>query len=247
MRVFTYFFVRKTNKDTLNMIRRLKKEVLTRRKKENNERKQIAKYVSKFLNTMINQVVKKATIEHKRLNQAPKTGMSAKGRNGSTRNGFVVSVSSYHRPVLTVAEIHHRNTRLQVNQHVCFWCKSQPATVLDHAHPCCSMIRSEFSWTNNLNIFPSCTNCNQMKSGKALSVWLTMTVVVSNWSPAQIDTFQNWLSVNSARLLFDSEYTKLTVQQFPIINKFHDLLDKCAKHKININDYFPLGFPEFES
>lgn len=86
-----------------------------------------------------------------------------------------------------------------------------------------------------------------MKSGKALSVWLTMTVVVSNWSPAQIDTFQNWLSVNSARLLFDSEYTQLTVQQFPIINKFHDLLDKCAKHKININDYFPLGFPEFES
>lgn len=173
----------------------------------------------------------------KRLTNIPKTGISANGRNGSTRNGFVVSVSRYHRPDLSVREIIHRNTLLQVNADVCFWCKTLPATVLDHAHPCCSMKRSEFSWTNALNIFPSCTKCNQMKSGNAVLTWLNMDVVVSNWSSEQINTFQNWLSLNSSKLLFDSEYTELTVQQFPIINKFHKFLELCAKHKKNAGDF----------
>ena len=173
----------------------------------------------------------------KQLTEKPKTGCSVNGRNGSTRNGFAVSVSLYHRPVLTAKEIIHRNTILQVNSDVCFWCKTQPATAMDHAHPCCSMKRSEFSWTNNLNIFPSCTQCNSRKSGIALLDWLTMNVVVSNWSSEQINTFQNWLSLNSSKLLFDSEYTELTVQQFPIINKFHQFLELCAKHKKNAGDF----------
>jgi hypothetical protein len=167
----------------------------------------------------------------KRLSNVPKTGISVNGRNGSTRNGFVVSVSRYHRPVLTAQEIIHRNTLLQVHSDVCFWCKTQPATVLDHAHPCCSMKRSEFSWTNKLNIFPSCTQCNQTKGGNAVLDWLTMDIVVSNWSSEQINTFQNWLSLNGPKLLFGSEYTALTVQQFSTINKFHQVMELCAKHK----------------
>ena len=167
----------------------------------------------------------------KQLTEKPKTGISVNGRNGSTRNGFVVSVSRYHRPVLTAQEIIHRNTLLQVNSDVCFWCKIQPATVLDHAHPCCSMKRSEFSWTNTLNIFPSCTLCNQTKGGNAISDWLTMNVVVSKWTSEQINTFQIWLSLNGPKLLFDSEHTALTVQQFSTINKFHQVMELCAKHK----------------
>ena len=173
----------------------------------------------------------------KRLTNVPNTGISVNGRNGSTRNGFVVSVSRYHRPVLTVQEIIHRNTLLQVNSDVCFWCKTQPATVLDHAHPCCSMKRSEFSWTNKLNIFPSCTQCNQTKGCNSLLDWLTMNVVVSNWSSEQINTFQNWLSLNGSKLLFDSEYTALTVQQFSTINKFHQVMELCAKKKKDAGDF----------
>ena len=173
----------------------------------------------------------------KRLTNVPNTGISVNGRNGSTRNGFVVSVSRYHRPVLTVQEIIHRNTLLQVNSDVCFWCKTQPATVLDHAHPCCSMKRSEFSWTNKLNIFPSCTQCNQTKGCNSLLDWLTMNVVVSNWSSEQINTFQNWLSLNGSKLLFDSEYTALTVQQFSTINKFHQVMELCAKNKKDAGDF----------
>ena len=172
----------------------------------------------------------------KRLTNVPKTGISVNDRNSSTRNGFVVSVSRYHRPVLTMQEIIHRNTLLQVNSDVCFWCKTQPATVLDHAHPCCSMKRSEFSWTNKLNIFPSCTQCNQTKGCNSLLGWLTMNVVVSNWSSEQINTFQNWLSLNGSKLLFDSEYTALTVQQFSTINKFHQVMELCAKNKKHAGD-----------
>ena len=174
----------------------------------------------------------------KRLTNIPKTGISVNGRNGSTRNGFVVSVSRYHRPDLSVREIIHRNTLLQVNTDVCFWCKTLPATVLDHAHPCCSMKRSEFSWTNALNIFPSCTKCNQMKGGNAVLTWLNMDVVVSKWTSEQIDTFKNWLTLNESKLLFDSEHASLTVQQFSIINKFHRVLELCAEHKINASDLF---------
>jgi len=173
----------------------------------------------------------------KRMTNVPKTGISVNGRNGSTRNGFVVSVSRYHRPALAVQEIIHRNTLLQVNSDVCFWCKTQPATVLDHAHPCCSMKRTEFSWTNKLNIFPSCTQCNQTKGGNSLLDWLTMNVVVSNWSSEQINTFQNWLSLNDSKLLFDSEYTALTVQQFSTINKFHQVMELCAKNKKHAGDF----------
>ena len=177
----------------------------------------------------------------KQLTNVPKTGISVNGRNGSTRNGFVVSVSRYHRPVLTAQEIIHRNTLLQVNSDVCFWCKIQPATVLDHAHPCCSMKRSEFSWTNTLNIFPSCTLCNQTKGGNAISDWLTMEVVVSKWTSEQINTFQFWLSLNGPKLLFDSEHTALTVQQFSTINKFHQVMELCAKHKKDAGDFLGIA------
>lgn len=193
-------------------------------------------FVNKYFD-FIKKKMRKVRIQKlKRLTNVPKTGISVNGRNGSTRNGFVVSVSRYHRPVLTVQEIIHRNTLLQVNSDVCFWCKTQPATVLDHAHPCCSMKRSEFSWTNNLNIFPSCTQCNQTKGGNAVLDWLTMNVVVSNWSSEQINTFQNWLSLNSSKLLFDSEYTALTVKQFSTINKFHQVMELCAKNKKDAGD-----------
>lgn len=63
-----------------------------------------------------------------------------------------------------------------------------------------------FYRTNKLNIFPSCTQCNQTKGCNSLLDWLTMNVVVSNWSSEQINTFQNWLSLNGSKLLFDSEY-----------------------------------------
>ena len=177
----------------------------------------------------------------KRLTNIPQTGVSVNGRNGSTRNGFVVSVSRYHRPVLTAQEIIHRNTLLQLESDVCFWCKTLPATCLDHAHPCCSMKRSEFSWTNALNIFPSCTTCNTTKGCIALLDWLKMEVVVSNWSSEQINTFQNWLSLNGPKLLFDSEHTTLTVQQFSSINKFHQVMELCAKHKKDAGDFLDIA------
>jgi hypothetical protein len=68
-----------------------------------------------------------------------------------------------------------------------------------------------------------------------------MEVVVSNWSSEQINTFQNWLSLNGPKLLFDSEHTALTVQQFSTINKFHQVMELCAKHKKDAGDFLGIA------
>ena len=172
-----------------------------------------------------------------KLLKVPSTGVSAKGRDGSTRNGLVISMSLHHSPELTVQEIKNRNASLQVVSDVCFWCKTERATVLDHAHPCCSMIRSQFSYTNGLNIFPSCRQCNQTKGGTALLRWLNMQVVTSNWSSQQINTFKNWLSLNNPKLMFNEKQTDFTVRQFPKINQFHLILEYCAKNQMEVSHF----------
>tara|TARA_B110001450_G_scaffold163897_1_gene152803 strand:+ start:965 stop:1747 length:783 start_codon:yes stop_codon:yes gene_type:complete len=199
-----------------------------------------AKEEKKIIKDMINDLIKKIKIQKKmddNLLKVPPTGVSAKGRNGSTRNGLVTSMSLHHSPELTVQEIKNRNALLQVANDVCFWCKTEQATVLDHAHPCCSMVRSEFSWTNSLNIFPCCRECNQTKGCKPLLGWLSMNVVASNWSSEQITTFKNWLSLNKPKLMFNEKHTNFTVRQFQPINHFHLILEHCAKYKVEVEHF----------
>lgn len=192
-------------------------------------------------------VKKQKRVEEKNKKKAnktlnpPRTGVSAINRDASTRNGLVVSYSSHHAPVLTEQEIDHRNILLQVDDNVCFWCKSHAdEMVMDHAHPCCSKLRSQFSWTNKLNVFPSCRQCNQKKGGKALSAWLNLDVVVSNWSSTQLDTFRCWLSENEKKLLFDSEDTAFIKKQFDVITNFHKVLEYCAKNKKDISEFISI-------
>lgn len=181
--------------------------------------------------------------EEKRMLTAPSAGTKVKGRDGSTRHGLVISYSSYHRPDLTVREIEHRNSILCVNKNVCFWCKSSPKEDMDHAHPACSTTTSTYSWTNNLNIFPSCKKCNSTKGGKPLSVWLTKIEAMGLWDSIQIRIFQEWLYSNKSKLIFDTEDTLYVEEQFVSINTFHKIAEYCVKFKKNLSDFVKFQLP----
>jgi len=177
----------------------------------------------------------------KRLLRVPCAGTKAKGRDGSTRHGLVISYSYYHRPELTWQEIQHRNCILEVDDTVCFWCKCRPKEDLDHAHPACSTKTSTYSWTNALNIFPSCKQCNSDKGGRPLAEWLAKLVESGLWTRTQIETFQVWLRDNRTKLIFDDSDTQYVEEQFRHINAFHALIEHCAKYKLNVSDFVTLN------
>lgn len=182
-------------------------------------------------------LLKQRRKEQMKLLKAPKAGASAKGRDGSTRHGLVVSYSTYHRPTLTVKEILHRNHLLGVNVKVCFWCKKHPKEENDHAHPAVSTSSSTYAWTNGLNIFPSCKKCNSLKSGQPLEKWIEKLATFGTWTPSQIDTFKSWAIENRSKLIFQEHDTQYVEKQFTEINTFHALVEHCAKHKLNVRDY----------
>ena len=190
---------------------------------------------------------KKLKREHDKLLRTPSAGTSVKGRDGSTRHGYVISVSKHWSPTLTVEEVLHRNALLEVNEGMCFWCKRKPKEDLDHAVPCCSTKTSTYSWTNAMNIFPSCKKCNSTKSGNAVHEWVHTLVESGLWTERQRETFVTWLEKNRAKLIMGPEATAHVEKQFPLIQSFHKIAEWCAEHKCNLEDYVTIIEPDVES
>lgn len=190
---------------------------------------------------------KKLKREHDKLLRTPSAGTSVKGRDGSTRHGYVISVSKHWSPTLTVEEVLHRNALLEVNEGMCFWCKRKPKEDLDHAVPCCSTKTSTYSWTNAMNIFPSCKKCNSTKSGNAVHEWVHTLVESGLWTERQRETFVTWLEKNRAKLIMGPEDTAHVEKQFPLIQSFHKIAEWCAEHKCNLEDYVTIIEPDVES
>jgi len=220
-----------------------KKRVEKEAEKERKQQERLEKKEKKRAEKEAEKERKQQERHEKKMLQAPSAGTKVKGRDGSTRHGFVISYSSYHRPKLTVQEIEARNSTLNVCEEQCFWCKIKPKEDLDHAHPCCSMSRSEYSWTNNLNIFPSCKSCNSTKGGTPLSEWLVKIHAIGYWDSTQIATFNEWLQSNVSKLVFGDEHTQYVEKQFVPINTFHKIAEYCAKHKKDINDFVSFNLP----
>ena len=202
--------------------------------------KQHAKNDRKWLKQRFNiwkKAYRKEMRRRQKLMKAPLAGSTIKGRDGSSRNGLVISYSKYHNPTLTVEEIESRNILLDVNEHQCFWCKQRPQEDLDHAHPACSTTRSTYSWTNRLNIFPSCKKCNSQKGSKPVTTWLSIMESNGLWTSDQVETFKKWNDANMDKLVLGKDDVDYVEHQFKNIDQAHAIWEYCAKHKLNFDDH----------
>jgi len=246
-RVFAYLLVVNSNVGLFREFRTFKTLLLRERyaavKKEECRCKKVKQKWIKMRQNILKKYFQQQRLEAKLL-RAPSAGTKVKGRDGSTRHGFIISYSAYHRPLLTVQEIEHRNSILHVDKNTCFWCKASPKEDMDHAHPACSTTTSTYSWTNNLNVFPACKQCNSQKGGKPLSMWLTKIEASGLWDSTQIQTFQIWLDSNKSKLIFNTEDTLYVEEQFVSINTFHKLAEYCTKFKKEIAQFVTFQLPE---
>lgn len=177
--------------------------------------------------------------EKKKKLRAPKTGTSAKGRDGTTRHGMVVSYSKYHAPEITIVDIDNRNKLFNIDPNKCFWCKIKNKECGDHAHPCCNTTNHEYSFTNALNIVPSCRLCNSKKGGKRLDDWINML----DWSEEEKKKYRNWLYENKEKLLFNDKDVDYLERQFKITDELHSIYDYCLKNKLEYKDFINFKIP----
>lgn len=170
----------------------------------------------------------------------PKAGTNVKNRSASTRNGMIISVSKSHAPEITEYDVDNRNNLLKIDPLKCFWCKVGDKKDNDHAHPCCNTTNHEYSYTNALNIVPSCKSCNSKKGGTRLEDWINNL----EWPEKDKEVYKKWLYENKKKLLFNDEDIKYIERQFITINKIHLILDYCAKYKLEVSDYISVDIPE---
>lgn len=207
------------------------------------DRKQVRDKVKKQLSLLTREVEKKQRIIKQQL-KPPKAGTKVKTRASSTRNAFTISVSEHNGPDILLSELKDRNTRLRVVPDKCFWCKKAKKEENDHAHPCCNTTEHEYSYTNVLNIFPSCKSCNSKKNGKKLEHWINQLSTLDWWSPEEIAIFNKWCAEFKDKLLFNKEDTVYVEKQFPIINKIHEILETCAKDKTDTREAILMGLQD---
>ena len=224
--------------------KRICRNVLCKQSKPYNEIKQKLEGIIKEVEKMLNKEQKIKEKEQKRLAKeiekrlrTPRAGMSVKGRDGSTRHGFVISYSKYHSPKITIEELDHRNHLLQLDPKKCFWCKDADMKDGDHAHPCCNTTMGEYSYTNSLNIVPACKSCNSLKSGKRLLIWIDELLVKGWWTLEQINIYKQWLDDNKEKLQLNEGEVTYVERQFPTINRFHAWLEYCVKYRLDVGDY----------
>lgn len=192
----------------------LNKEINGRENKREKEKKRIEK-------------------EKKKRLRAPKAGTSAKGRDGTTRHGMVISYTTHHSPEITIDDIDNRDKLFNIDPNKCFWCKTKNKECGDHAHPCCNTTNHEYSFTNALNIVPSCRLCNSKKGGKRLDDWINTL----DWPEEEKKIYRNWLYENKEKLLCNDKDVDYLERQFKITDELHSLYEYCLKNKLEYKDF----------
>ena len=165
---------------------------------------------------------------------APKAGTSVKGRDGSTRHGYIISFSKYNSEPITEADIDERNARLGIDPKICFWCKLGAKQCGDHLFPACNTKHSCYSFSTALCIVPSCSFCNSLKGGKIIEEWVKELPALG-WNHDQIKTLLAWTGENKSKLVLQKSDVEHVEGQFPVINKFHAMLEDCARTKTDIS------------
>lgn len=177
---------------------------------------------------------KRAAAALKKKLAPPKAGTGVKGRVTSVRNGYIISFSRYNSEPITEADIDERNAQLGIDPKICFWCKLREKQCGDHLFPACNTKHSCYSFSTALCIVPSCRRCNGRKGGKIIEEWVKELPDLG-WNSDQIKTLLEWTAENKSKLVLQKSDVEYVEGQFPLINKFHAVLEDCARTKTDIS------------
>ena len=186
--------------------------------------------------------VNKKKEEEKRLKKEEKRlkvkggGTTMKGRDGSTRHGAVNSFSNYHAYKPTIEDLNERNETFNIKENECFYCKKKlTEKEEDHMISCCNTTEGIYGQRNALNIVPCCKKCNNQKNKKPPVKFIKANnEIQEEWRDNKIQKLEDYLNENKSKLKFSGDNKTYIEEQFPIINKFHEIGEYCIKNKLSI-------------
>ena len=168
-------------------------------------------------------------------NKINRSGQDAKSRNGSSRNGYNVSVSNFHSKEITNEQIEERNKKLLIDNFECYYCGSKNRKLVeDHLIPSCCTKHSIYGQNNGLNIVYSCDSCNGKKGGKVNEEFKSWLKTYCKWDDIKINNLFKWIDENKENLQLNEELVKYLNSQHKHINIIHELYQSAAKKKEDI-------------
>ena len=183
--------------------------------------------------------IEKAHMEREKLLIKPTKKTKSIGirqRKTTLNHAVVVTMSMNHHPIMN-EDVITRNNLLSVIDGLCFWCNKHEKQCSDHLYPCINNQQSEYSQTNDLNLFPSCNKCNNKKGNKSLEEWLPMLCEDDGWTVERKEILLTWRNENKHKLLIDTKYHETLKLQFKFIDKICDFLHKCTQD----NDFLSIS------
>jgi len=216
-------------------------------KKEHTKQKNLAEKERKKLSIQYIKCVKKV-VKIAKKNQANlqknidgDSRQTIKGRAGSSRNGFVRTYTANHVSQFNFEELIERNKLLGVNKKKCFWCKTNDATDLDHYIPMCCPKYDIYGMPHQLNMFPSCSNCNsKLKGGKQPEEWNEILRKTFCWKDDDISKLNTWRKTKYVKLVLPTSHHSYLKRQFNSINSFHKLASICAIKGLEISNFITI-------
>ena len=231
-REYGHFKPKCPNKD------RVAKEI--EEKKQEKIRMREVKRLHKQYKKIAKQAAKKALKKKNELKKKIKgdARQTMLGRAGSSRNGFVRTYTVNHTKQFNHDELMERNSFLKVDPKICFWCKVAPKTAEDHYIPTCCTKHDKYGMPHELNMFPSCNNCNsKLKGGKQPEKWNEILKEKFHWSDKDIHKLNTWREKNYSKLILPATHHPYLKRNFETINTFHKIADMCAATGKDINDF----------
>ena len=163
-------------------------------------------------------------------------GQDVKSRAASSRNGFANSYANNNSKSTTENQVKERNKELGIDPDICMYCNNNPKKDNDHLIPQCCTRKSIYGQNNNLNRVPSCSKCNEKKSGKVNDEFKFWLKDYCKWSQNKIDNLFNWINKNKDNLFIDEEGCNYLENQFNHINMIHDICQKSCEDNEDIMD-----------
>lgn len=165
-------------------------------------------------------------------------GTGVKGRDGSTRHGWVITLGRIFGYLPTLEDVTEQREELGISKESCLYCNAPVPSDMDHMIPACNTTNHQYGLTNCLNLVPCCKSCNSAKGGKSLREWEPRKMNGETEDEFQsrqqhhrdiIPKISKWCDKTKEKLVMSERLVKFVEKGFEVINKFHAYLAQCAE------------------